>query len=84
MRPLTTFWETIMSFSVEHDFATALQKIAEAKGKAELILNSGQRLSGRILAVGKRCVHMTELVGKEFFDAMVAIEEIAAIEMRVR
>ena len=43
-----------------------------------------QKLGGRVAAVGARAVHLSELAGREFFDAVVLLDEIAAVEARAR
>lgn len=50
--------------------------------KVELRLKSGDKLSGTVKAVGTTCVHVAALTGQEFYDAVVAKEEIAAIVIR--
>jgi hypothetical protein len=47
-------------------------------------LKSGSTLQGYVKAVGKDFVHLEKLAGKEFFDALIRIEEITAMEARFR
>ncbi|MBN1103236.1 MAG: hypothetical protein JXL84_07480 [Deltaproteobacteria bacterium] len=47
-------------------------------------LKSGNTLQGRVKAVGKDLVHLEKLVGRDFYDALVRIEEISAMEARFR
>jgi len=47
-------------------------------------LDSGTTVGGRVKAVGKTLLHLEELDGKEYFDALVRIEEILAFETRFR
>jgi hypothetical protein len=47
-------------------------------------LSSGEELSGKIVLVGDRVVHLGELAGKEFFDAVIPFSAIEAIIARVR
>ena len=55
------------------------------KGKpATLLLTSGQEISGVIAQVSEGAVHLTNLTGKEFFDAVVRLEDVSAISVRVR
>ena len=50
--------------------------------KAELRLKSGEKLGGKIEAVGEKVVHLSALTGQDFFDAVVLIEDISAVLVR--
>lgn len=52
--------------------------------RVELMLNSGQTLIGIVKEVGVAVVHIGEIQGKEFFDALVRIDQITAVVMRVK
>ena len=47
-------------------------------------LDSGHAVVGRIKEVGEHLVHLEKLEGKEFFDALVRIETILAVNTRFR
>ncbi len=47
-------------------------------------LNSGDELTGTIGAVNDDLVHLRELSGKEFFDAVVDTDDISAIIIRTK
>lgn len=49
-----------------------------------ITLNSGQTFTGIIKAVGNNLVHLEKLVGKEYYDALIRIENIEAIDARFR
>jgi hypothetical protein len=49
-----------------------------------LKLDSGDELGGVVALVGDRVVHLEKLSGKEFFDAVVDLDEVAAVVVRVR
>ena len=61
-----------------------LRVFAEAKKPVTVVLKGGQTYTARIGAVGDHQVVLSELSGKEFYDALVQIDEIAAIEVRAR
>ena len=69
-------------------FDTSLSLIENLKnytGKNVVIhLKSGKTLQGNVKAVGNNLVHLEKLTGKDFFDALIRIEEINAIEARFR
>jgi hypothetical protein len=59
--------------------------LAEQTGKrVTLKLDSGDELTGSVRGVGDRLVHLGELTGKEYFDAVVDLDEVAAVILRVR
>ena len=47
-------------------------------------LNSGKTLQGYVKAVGNGLVHLEKLTGKDFYDALIRIEEICAMEAKFR
>ncbi|BBO76046.1 hypothetical protein DSCW_34630 [Desulfosarcina widdelii] len=47
-------------------------------------LKSGKTLQGNVKAVGNNLVHLEKLTGKDFYDALINIEEINAIEAKFR
>ena len=49
-----------------------------------LRLGSGEEVGGTVKTVGLHVVHLTELSGKEFFDAVVPLDRIDAVVVRVR
>ena len=55
------------------------------KGKrVSLRLPAGEELVGRIASVEGGTVHLTELAGREYFDAVVEIDEISAVIFRAK
>jgi hypothetical protein len=59
--------------------------LARHKGKHIIIrLNSGQDLEGELEEIGDHVLHMTELAGMEFYDAVVRLETVAALIVRTR
>jgi small nuclear ribonucleoprotein (snRNP)-like protein len=47
-------------------------------------LDSGKTLSGSVKAVGNHFLHLEKLDGKEYYDALIRIENISAIDSRFR
>lgn len=59
--------------------------LAENTGKRVAIrLVSGEEVEGTVTLVGKDLVHVSRLSGKEFYDAVISLDKIAAIRMKVR
>jgi hypothetical protein len=63
-----------------------LQKQIEAqKGKRITVrLMSGEELTGTVRAATKELVHLGELSGKEFFDAVIDANKVTAILIRTK
>jgi hypothetical protein len=47
-------------------------------------LRSGKVYQGYVKAVGENFVHLEKIAGKEYFDALIRIRDISAIEARFR
>jgi hypothetical protein len=47
-------------------------------------LRSGKTLQGYVKSVGNGLVHLEKLDGRDFYDALVRIEDISAIEVKFR
>jgi len=52
--------------------------------KVYVTLDSGNTLAGFVKEVGNHFVHLEKLDGKEFFDALIRIEDISAIDTKFR
>jgi hypothetical protein len=60
--------------------ATVLNR--QAGKLVELRLKSGDKIAGKVEAVGDKTVHLGQLVGQEFYDAVVVIDDISAVVIR--
>jgi hypothetical protein len=47
-------------------------------------LDSGKTLGGILKKVGNQLIHIEKINGKEFFDALIRIDKITAVEARFR
>lgn len=52
--------------------------------KVNVTLGSGKTFSGTVKNVGAHMVHLEKLDGKDFFDALIRVEDISAIDTRFR
>ena len=71
-------------FDATHSVRDNLEKLKAAGKAVELVLKNGKSYGGKLASVGDHAVVVTEISGREFYDALVVIDEIAAVEMRVR
>jgi hypothetical protein len=47
-------------------------------------LQSGDELTGKVRAVTKDVLHLGELTGREFFDAVIDLHKVSAVVVRTR
>jgi len=65
--------------------ADNLRALSAAKKPVTVVLRGSEKAyTAKIGEVGDHYVLLAELSGKEFYDALVAIDEIAAVEVRAR
>lgn len=59
--------------------------LRERTGKRIIIrVQSGEDIEGTVAEVRDSVVHVTQLAGKEFYDAVISIDRISAVIIRVR
>ena len=61
----------------------ALTKLGEGRD-VEIVLTNGKSYRGKLGTVGNDTVILTQITGKEFYDVLIVLDEIAAVELRVR
>ncbi len=57
---------------------------AQAGQVVELRLGSGEKLGGKIEKIGENLVHLSQLTGQEFFEAVVDLNAISAVIVRAK
>lgn len=70
------------AFAGDEALVTAL-KAREGK-LATVLLQSGTELTGKVASVSADSVTLTELSGKEFYDAVIALDRVQAVLVRAR
>lgn len=71
-----------MSFNVQ---ASMVDNLKGLEGKlVNITLRSGGVFSGKITGVGDHLLHLELLENKGFFDALIRVEDISAIDARFR
>lgn len=60
--------------------ATVLKR--QVGQRVELRMKSGEKLGGKVEAVGDKAVHLSAITGQEFFDAVVILEDVSAVLVR--
>ena len=52
--------------------------------RVSVVLTTGPELAGVVSSVGDKVVHLSELTGREFFDAVVNLDQVGAVVIRTR
>ncbi len=73
-----------MELNPNFDFRETFEQALAASARVRLHLRSGQSLEGKVSALADHNVVIAALTGREFYDAVVRIGDISAIEVRAR
>lgn len=69
-------------------FSTSISMAANLKNlsgkRVTVYLKDGAPLTGTVKAIGDHLVHLEKLDGRDYFDALVSMDQIAAIDTRAR
>ena len=71
-----------MSYKVNATMGDNLKALAGKR--VDVTLDSGTVLTGTVKTVGKSLLHLEKLESKEYFDALIRIDRISAIDARFR
>ena len=71
-----------MSYNVNASMADNLKSLLGKKVSVTMI--SGKTITGFVKSVGTHQVHLEKLEGKDYFDALIRIQNISAIEAAFR
>jgi hypothetical protein len=52
--------------------------------RVAVVLSTGQEMNGVVTKVTRDVLHLSELAGREFYDAVVPLDRINAVVIRVR
>ena len=71
-----------ISYNVNSSLADNLKSLIGKK--VYVTLDSGKTFTGFVKEVGNHLMHLEKLDGKDYFDALIRIENISAIDTRFR
>ena len=71
-----------ISYSVNSSLSDNLKSLIGKK--VYVTLNSGKTFTGFVKEVGNHLMHLEKLEGKDYFDALLRIEDISAIDTKFR
>ena len=64
---------------------TVRSLLADATGKRVILrLEAGEEIEGTVSAVGEQLVHISKLARRDFFDAYVNIDRVAAVIVKAK
>jgi hypothetical protein len=72
-----------LTLSTSGTMRDALMRLGDG-AEVEISLANGKSYRGKLGSVGDHSVIVTELAGKEFYDALIKLDDISALEVRVR
>lgn len=68
----------------EQDTMAAVLKRLEGKTVRLRLAGGSDEVVGKLQKVGKELAHLSDLSGREFFDAVVRIDQVSAVSVQVR
>ena len=68
----------------ESDGVASLLKRLEGRVVKVRLAGSGEEISGKVQKVGKDLVHLSDLGGREFYDALIRIDQVSAVVVQAR
>jgi hypothetical protein len=87
---IAAFISTAMPVQAAEEFKILMADTFESLIKGQtgkrltLKLRSGQEISGQVVVVTGRLVHLKALTGREFFDAVIPVDAIEAVLVRTK
>lgn len=75
--------EKTMTFEETDTIVTVLKRL-EGKPVKLRLAGGGEEISGKLSKVGPDIVHVEALSGREFFDAVIRTDQVAAVVVQVR
>ncbi len=76
----TAFAEGKVEFKPDDTAASVLKR--QVGQRVELRLKSGEKLAGKVEAIGEKTVHLSAVTGQELFDAVVVLEDVSVVLVR--
>ncbi|MBI4006306.1 MAG: hypothetical protein HY356_06520 [Gammaproteobacteria bacterium] len=83
---LTTMTQTVSAEQLAINKDDTIVNVLEGqKGKKVTVkLVSGEELSGTVTNVTDKLLHLGQLTGKEFYDAVIPVKDVSAIIVRTK
>ena len=78
----TSFAQSRLDIEANDSMQSVLQR--QLGQPVELRMKSGEKLGGKLEKVTEKIAHLSQLTGAEYFDAVVVIDDIAAVVVRAK
>jgi hypothetical protein len=78
----TAFGQVKVEFQDNDTMSAVLKR--QVGQVVDLRMESGEKMGGKVEKVTDKLVHLSQLTGAEFYDAVVDIEAIAAVSVRTK
>ena len=78
----TVFAQSNLDLQPNDSMQAVLQR--QIGQSVELRMKSGEKIGGKLEKVNEKLAHLAQLTGAEYFDAVVAIDDIAAVVVRAK
>ena len=71
---------------VKYDTASSMADNLKANAGKDVTVHirSGKTIQGYVKSVGNNLVHVEKIAGRDFYDVLIRIEEISAVEIKFR
>jgi len=69
----------MFEFNASFGIKDNLENLMKAKNDVEVVLKSGQTFQGKIKAISNHSLYLTELADRNFYDALISLDNIAAL-----
>jgi hypothetical protein len=76
----TTFAEDKIGLNTTDTVVSVLKR--QSGQRVEIRMKSGEKLAGKVENFTDKAVHLSALTGQEFYDAVVALDDISAVIIR--
>ena len=71
-------------FELNPQFGVKEVLLAKVGARVAVKTDSGETLEGTVTKVGDQLLHLSKITGKDFYDAIVRIDKITSVVMKVR
>jgi hypothetical protein len=78
----TALAENTIELQPNDSIQTVLQR--QVGQSVELRMKSGEKLGGKLEKLNEKVAHLTQLTGAEYFDAVVVLDDVAAVVVRAK
>jgi hypothetical protein len=78
----STFAQGKLEVKSDDTIRTILSK--QVGQSVDLRLRSGDKISGKLASAGTQVLHVSQLEGAEYYDAVVNIDDVSAIVIRTK